>query len=126
MPTRRELTSGERAISHGLAIASGVKAKDLSNMPPNICNAGYLASQARQLADISDSKLTTRVIGEEQMKELGMNAYLAVGQGSQNESLMSIMEYKGNPDPDCKPIVLVGKGLTLTLAVFNQTIRRHG
>lgn len=113
VPTRRELTSGERAISHGLAIASGVKAaKDLSNMPPNICNAGYLASQARQLADISDSKLTTRVIGEEQMKELGMNAYLAVGQGSQNESLMSIMEYKGNPDPDCKPIVLVGKGLT--------------
>jgi leucyl aminopeptidase len=33
------------------------------------------------------------------MKELGMNAYLAVGQGSQNESLMSVMEYKGNPEP---------------------------
>jgi len=25
---------------------------------------------------------------------------------------MSIMEYKGHPDPDAKPIVLVGKGLT--------------
>lgn len=41
-----------------------------------------------------------------------MNAHLAVGAGSQNESLMSVMEYKGNPNPDAKPIVLVGKGLT--------------
>ncbi|ATM98644.1 MULTISPECIES: leucyl aminopeptidase [Proteus] len=112
VPTRRELPSGERAIAHGLAIASGIKAcKDLANMPPNICNAAYLASQARQLAD-SSSNVSTRVIGEEQMKELNMNAYLAVGQGSQNESLMSIIEYKGNKDPEARPIVLVGKGLT--------------
>ncbi|NBM65083.1 leucyl aminopeptidase [Proteus sp. G4390] len=112
VPTRRELPSGERAIAHGLAIASGIKAcKDLANMPPNICNAAYLASQARQLAD-SSANVSTRVIGEEQMKELNMNAYLAVGQGSQNESLMSIIEYKGNQDPESRPIVLVSKGLT--------------
>ncbi|AOM41472.1 leucyl aminopeptidase [Xenorhabdus hominickii] len=112
VPTRRELPSGERAIQHGLAIASGIKAtKDLANMPPNICNAAYLASQARQLAD-SAANLTTKVIGEEQMKELGMNSYLAVGQGSQNESLMAVMEYKGSRDTNAKPIVLVGKGLT--------------
>lgn len=112
VPTRRELPSGERAIAHGLAIASGIKAcKDLANMPPNICNAAYLASQARQLAD-SSANVSTRVIGEEQMKELNMNAYLAVGQGSQNESLMSIIEYKGNQDPESRPIVLIGKGLT--------------
>lgn len=113
VPTRRELTSGERAIQHALAIASGIKAaKDLGNMPPNICNAGYLASQARQLADAFSSHIVTKVIGEQQMKELGMNAYLAVGAGSQNESLMSVMEYKGHPNATAKPIVLVGKGLT--------------
>lgn len=113
VPTRRELTSGERAIQHGLAIASGIKAaKDLGNMPPNICNAAYLASQARQLADAFSTNTVTRVIGEQQMKELGMHAYLAVGHGSQNESLMSVIEYKGNPNKDAKPIVLVGKGLT--------------
>ncbi|MCE1782491.1 leucyl aminopeptidase, partial [Enterobacter hormaechei] len=56
VPTRRELTSGERAIQHGLAIAAGIKAaKDLSNMPPYICNAAYLASQARQLAVSANS-----------------------------------------------------------------------
>ncbi len=112
VPTRRELSSGERAIHHGLAVAAGIKAaKDLSNMPPNICNAAYLASQARQLADDYDN-IVTSVIGEQQMAELGMNAYLAVGAGSQNESLMSVIEYKGTTDPQCKPVVLVGKGLT--------------
>ena len=113
VPTRRELTSGERAIQHGLAIAAGIKAaKDLGNMPPNICNAAYLASQARQLADTYSKNVITRVIGEQQMRELGMNSYLAVGNGSQNESLMSVIEYKGNPSEDARPIVLVGKGLT--------------
>ena len=113
VPTRRELTSGERAIQHGLAIAAGIKAaKDLGNMPPNICNAAYLASQARQLADTYSKNVITRVIGEQQMRELGMNSYLAVGNGSQNESLMSVIEYKGNLSEDARPIVLVGKGLT--------------
>ncbi|WP_084977279.1 leucyl aminopeptidase [Plesiomonas shigelloides] len=112
VPTRRELSVGEKAIQHGLAVASGLKiAKDLGNMPPNICNPAYLASHARQLAD-EFSPVTTRVIGEQQMKDLGMNAYLAVGQGSQNESLMSVIEYKGATNPDDKPIVLIGKGLT--------------
>ncbi|MEZ9522592.1 leucyl aminopeptidase [Enterovibrio norvegicus] len=112
VPTRRELNLGERAISHGLAVASGVNAcKDLGNMPPNVANPAYLASQARRLADDFE-KVTTKIIGEQEMKELGMTSYLAVGQGSKNESFMSIMEYKGHPDPDAKPIVLVGKGLT--------------
>ncbi len=112
VPTRRELNLGEKAISHGLAIASGVKAsKDLGNMPPNIANPAYLASQARRLADDFTS-VTTRIIGEEEMEKLGMTAYLAVGRGSRNESMMSVIEYKGNPDSDAKPIVLVGKGLT--------------
>lgn len=112
VPTRRELNLGEKAIAHGLAVASGVRAsKDLGNMPPNVANPAYLASQARRLADDYES-VTTKVIGEEEMEKLGMTSYLAVGRGSHNESMMSIMEYKGNPDPEAKPIVLVGKGLT--------------
>lgn len=112
IPTRRDLANSKCAISHGLAVSIGIKsAKDLANMPPNICNAAYLALQARQLAD-NYQNLTTKVIGEEQMKEMAMNAYLAVGQGSLNESLMSVIEYKGSNDPTTKPIVLIGKGLT--------------
>ncbi len=113
VPTRRELTCGERAIQHGLAIADGVTAaKHLGNMPPNLCNPAYLASKARQLADAHSQTIQTQVIGEQQMKELGMNAYLAVGAGSHNESMMSVINYKNHPDPLARPIVLVGKGLT--------------
>ena len=108
--TRRELSIGEKAIAHGLAVSNGMKiCRDVANMPLNICTPAYLASQARRLAD-SCQYITTKVIGEQQMAELGMNAYLAVAKGSSNEAMMSVMEYKGHPD--AKPIVLVGKGLT--------------
>lgn len=49
-----------------------------------------------------------------------MASYLAVGRGSRNESMMSVIEYKGNPDPEAKPIVLVGKGLTSIQAVSHS------
>ena len=111
VPTRRELTIGESAIEHGLAIAAGSKlCKDVANMPPNICNPAYLGEQAQQLATNFDN-ITVDLIGEEQMAELGMNSYLAVGRGSVNESVMSVINYKGGAD-DQAPIVLVGKGLT--------------
>ncbi|USD38017.1 MULTISPECIES: leucyl aminopeptidase [Ferrimonas] len=111
VPTRRELTIGEKAITHGLGVAAGSKmCRDVANMPPNICNPAYLASQARQLAEQYD-RLRVEVIGEEQMAELGMNSYLAVGRGSENESLMTVCHYRGGSDEQ-RPIVLVGKGLT--------------
>ncbi|MGB0892844.1 MAG: leucyl aminopeptidase [Parashewanella sp.] len=112
VPTRRELTDGERAIEHGNAVSEGMKlCRDVANMPPNICNPAYLASQARQMSELYDT-LNVTTVGEEQMAELGMNSYLAVGRGSENESIMTIMKYNGAADADAKPIVLVGKGLT--------------
>jgi len=111
VPTRRELTIGESAIEHGLAIAAGSKlCKDVANMPPNICNPAYLGEQAQALASNFDN-ITVDIIGEEKMAELGMNSYLAVGRGSDNESVMSVINYKGASDEQA-PIVLVGKGLT--------------
>ncbi|MBN7819721.1 leucyl aminopeptidase [Bowmanella yangjiangensis] len=111
VPTRRELPVGERAINHGLAVATGVKiCKDVANMPPNICNPAYLLEQAKELAE-QHSKLSVEGIGEAQMAELGMHTYLAVGRGSHNESIMTVMHYQGGNNSQA-PIVLVGKGLT--------------
>jgi len=111
VPTRRELTVGEKAVEHGLAIAKGVKVtKDVANMPPNICNPAYLWEQAQQMAEEYGS-VNVEVVNEANMKDLGMNSYLAVGRGSENESLMSIIHHKGGAD-DQAPLVLVGKGLT--------------
>ena len=102
----------QRAIAHAQAVSAGVKAaRDIANMPPNICNPAYLAEQAKYLAAEFGS-LSLEVIDETQMAELGMNAYLAVSRGSANPAYMSILHFNNAPDKNTKPIVLVGKGLT--------------
>ena len=111
VPTRRELPIGERAITHGLAIAEGITTcKNVGNMPPNICNPAYLAEQATILETDYDS-ISTQIVGEAEMESLGMGSYLAVGRGSANESIMSLIKYNGAGD-DSKPVVLIGKGVT--------------
>ena len=102
----------QRAIAHAQAVSAGEKAaRDIANMPPNICNPAYLAEQAKHLA-AEFGALSLEVIDETQMAELGMNAYLAVSRGSANPAYMSILHFNNAPDKNAKPIVLVGKGLT--------------
>lgn len=110
--SRRELAIAESAVQHAVAISAGLKeAKDLANCPPNVCNPAYLADKAKQLAH-HYSSISTKIVDEKEMAKLGMRSYLAVSQGSHNSAYMSIMEFKNNPNPNAKPIVLVGKGLT--------------
>ncbi len=109
--SRRELTVGEMAVEHGMAISAGMKtAKDVGNMPPNICNPRYLLTRAEALAEQYDS-LQVDHVNEAQMAELGMNSYLAVSRGSENEAIMTLLSHNGGKEGDA-PIVLVGKGLT--------------
>lgn len=109
---RKDLTAAEQAVEHGKAIASGVIfAKNVANCPPNVCNPKYLSELAKGLAKEYDN-ITTTVLDEKEMAALQMNAYLAVSRGSENDAYLSIIEYKGSPNPAAKPIVLVGKGLT--------------
>ncbi|GAB59008.1 MAG: leucyl aminopeptidase [Pseudomonadota bacterium] len=111
VPTRRDLTIGEKAVEHGLAIAAGIKqCKDVGNMPPNICTPQYLAEQAQLLTQHSD-KVSVEVLGPDEMHKLGMHSYLAVGRGSVNGPRMAVIHYKGAGN-DSAPVVLVGKGLT--------------
>ncbi|WWO98914.1 MAG: leucyl aminopeptidase [Candidatus Dasytiphilus stammeri] len=107
-----EFPMAQLAIKHALAISNGIKiAKNLSNLPPNICNSSYMASQAYELSELYKN-IKVSLVNESQMKDLGMNAYLAVGEGSKNESIMTILEYLPDFPSNNKPIVLIGKGLT--------------
>jgi leucyl aminopeptidase len=111
VPSRKELALGEQAVQHALAVATGMDiCRNVANMPPNICTPRYLADQAKLMAENYDN-LTVSTVEEAEMEKLGMNAYLAVGRGSEHESVLTLMHYKGAPD-DQPPIVLVGKGLT--------------
>ena len=68
-------------------------ARNIANMPPNICTPAYLAEQAKNLAETSTA-LSLDVVDEEDMTKLGMNAYLAVSRGSQNPAYMSIFTFQ--------------------------------
>ena len=108
--SRRELQDSEAAVSEGFAIAQGVKlAKDLGNLPGNICTPTYLAEQALTLAKDYDS-ISTDILDHAAMEELGMGALLSVAKGSREPAKLICMSHKGNNDD--KPVVLVGKGLT--------------
>ncbi|XBC43148.1 MAG: leucyl aminopeptidase [Buchnera aphidicola (Meitanaphis flavogallis)] len=107
------ISHAKTALEHGIAISKGTKfAKDLSNTPPNICTPSYLAVKAKQLSLKYPDIMNTRVIDCNDMKNLGMNAYLSVGQGSKNKALMSIIKYRGDKKHNSKNIVFIGKGVT--------------
>jgi leucyl aminopeptidase len=111
VPNRRELAGGESAVREASAIAEGVSlARDLGNLPGNICTPTYLADQAQALSK-EHGDVKVQVLEKQEMESLGMGALLSVARGSRQPPKLIIMEYRGGP-ADQKPIALVGKGIT--------------
>ncbi len=99
-----------RGVEHADAIADGMAlAKDLGNLPPNVCTPSYLGRTAQRLAR-ENKNLQTRVIGEAEMKRLGMHSLLSVTAGTVLPAKLIVMRYKGTTKQ--APVVLVGKGVT--------------
>jgi leucyl aminopeptidase len=99
-------------VAWGEALAAGINtARTLGNQPPNICHPSFIAEQAKALGKAHEKVLDVKVLGEAEMKKLGMGAFLAVSQGSEEEGKLVLMEYKGGKKSDA-PVVLVGKGVT--------------
>ena len=107
---RNELATAEEALSQGLAIAEGMSlAKDLGNLPGNICTPTYLAEQAQLMAD--ELGLHCQIIEREEMATLGMHSLLSVAKGSHQPPKLIVLQYQGGAAEE-KPLLLVGKGLT--------------
>ena len=107
---RSELTLAEEALKQGIAIAEGMAlAKDLGNLPPNICNPAYLAERARGMAD--ELGLECEVLERADMEKLGMHSLLSVAKGAHQPPKLIVLNYRGTKAGE-KPIVLVGKGVT--------------
>lgn len=99
-----------QAMAQGSAIGKGMNlAKELGNLPGNICTPTYLAEQAVKLGQQYDS-VTTTVLEEADMEKLGMGSFLSVSRGSRQPAKLITMKYSGAGD--ARPVVLVGKGLT--------------
>jgi leucyl aminopeptidase len=92
------------------AIANAVFfARDLVTEPPNVLYPEEFAKRARKLEDMG---LEVEVLGEKEMAKLGMHTLLGVGQGSERESQLLVMQWKGAKDKNAQPIAFVGKGVT--------------
>ncbi len=105
------LAVAKQAIQQGQAIARGVNlAKDLANLPGNVCTPRYLAERAEK-AGKHYKHLKVKVLGEKAIEELGMGAFLSVSRGSVEPAQFIVMEYTG-AEAKAAPYVLVGKGLT--------------
>ena len=108
-------TDAKRAYGPLGKIADGVFfTRDLVSEPANIIYPGSLAKQAKTLEKLG---VKVEVLGEAAMRRLGMGALLGVGQGSDRESKMVIMQWngagggKGKGKADA-PIAFIGKGVT--------------
>ncbi|WP_329741198.1 leucyl aminopeptidase [Dyella sp. A6] len=101
----------QTGLDQAVAIAEGVRfARELANLPPNICNPVYIAEQAKAFADAHD-KVGCLVLDEVEMEKLGFGSLLAVGRGSANKPRLIALEYRGGAE-DEKPYAFVGKGVT--------------
>jgi Leucyl aminopeptidase len=72
------------ALAQGQAIAAGVEyARELGNLPPNLCTPAYLAESSVKFASEHEGA-EAEILDEQQMQELGMGSLLAVARGSAN------------------------------------------
>jgi len=108
---RGELAAARRGLEHGAAIAAGVAlARDLANLPANVCTPTYLGARARQLS-ARHKAVRVKVMGESDLKRLKMGSFLSVTRGSEQPPRLIVMEYRGAKGSEA-PVALVGKGVT--------------
>lgn len=82
--------------------------RDLVSEPPNVLYPAEFAARAKALETLG---LEVEILGEVEMKALGMGALLAVGQGSIRESQLAVIRWNGAADKSAQPIAFVGKGV---------------
>lgn len=101
----------DSALKRGYALGKAINvAKELGNLPGNVCTPSYLADQAKKLGE-KNSSISTQILGEKQMQRLGMGSLLSVSAGSAQEAKLIVMQYKG-AKADSRPYAIVGKGVT--------------
>ncbi len=98
------------ALTRAQAVAAGVTlAREWANRPGNHCTPSHLAEEARKLAKAHGLKC--EVLDRKDCEKLGMGAFLAVAQGSEQPPKFIVLRYQGAAKDEA-PVVLVGKGVT--------------
>ncbi len=88
------------------------RARDLQNLPANICDPAFLADRAAEIA-ASDERLELRVLDGAAIEAEGLGGLAAVGAGSAKEPRLITLRYAGADPGSGGPILgFVGKGVT--------------
>ena len=100
-----------KAEFHDLQILADAvfHARDLISEPGNVLYPETYSEIIKETLEPLGIKV--EILGEREMKNLGMNSLLGVGQGSTKESKLVVMSYFGK-DKDSAPVAFVGKGVT--------------
>ncbi len=107
---KAQVAAARAAMDKARALAQAVcLTRDLILHPSNRATPSYLAQQARAIA--KKPKVTCKVLGEKEMKKLGMGSFLGVSKGSHEPPAFIVLEYSGGKKSDA-PVVIVGKAVT--------------
>jgi leucyl aminopeptidase len=103
----------EKIINKTEILISSVNlARDWAHEPGNSINPVTLAERVQTMAHQLNLKCI--ILDETALQTMGAGAIVAVGKGSKTPSRLIIVEYPGhNPQPDAKPVILIGKALTM-------------
>ena len=99
-----------RRTHHKLAPAvdAAFFTRDLVSEPANVLYPAEFARRAQR--ELGKLGVKVQILGEAEMKKLGMNVLLGVGQGSERESQLLVMTWMNGPKSQ-KPVALIGKGV---------------
>ncbi|MBZ9760743.1 leucyl aminopeptidase [Mesorhizobium sp. CA8] len=96
------------ALARVNAIADGVEyARTLVNLPPNHLHPDNFHDH---LEPLREAGIDVEILDAARLKELGMNAILAVGSGSARPPRVAVLRYRGKGAP-AQPLAFVGKGV---------------
>ncbi len=100
----------EQAFDTAVAQAEGMAlAREWANRPANHATPSLLADAARALAKLPG--ISCKIHGPAEVAKLGMGAFMAVAQGSEQPLRFIELHYNAGPK-GAAPVVLVGKGIT--------------
>ncbi|MGQ9898199.1 MAG: leucyl aminopeptidase [Acidobacteriota bacterium] len=108
-------TADDQAFSEGIRrgtiLGEAINfARFLVNEPANRMTPTHLAHHAQEMAN--NVGLQADILNEDKMRDLGMEALLAVARGSIEEPRLITVRYTPHNDTECETIGLIGKGIT--------------
>ena len=106
-----KISAAEEGLKQGIIFTQATTfARDLINEPSDIATPTNIASVATEISKKSGGKVKVNILEKDEVKKLGMGAFLGVAKGSDEPPKFIHLSYKqGRPK---KKIVLIGKGIT--------------